>query len=60
MTNQQIWREKAEGTLEDIDLLAKHRKNHRLKLRDWFRLFYAIGAAIISISNSMEREAHKR
>jgi hypothetical protein len=46
-SQKQEWREKAEGSLEDIDYLHS---NKRFKLRHWYRLFWAIGAVLVSIS----------
>lgn len=48
---QQEWRETAEGTLEDLDYVIKKRK---LKIHDWYRLFWSIGAALVSISLAAE------
>lgn len=47
------WREKAEGTLENLDWISKHRK---LKLRDCYKILWAIGAALVSISYTNESE----
>lgn len=53
VSEKQKWREKSEGTLENI--LYAHGKR-KLKLKDWYLVFWAIGAALISISYGDDNE----
>lgn len=46
-TKMMIWKEKAEGTLDDIDCLQKKRG---YKFRDLLPTLWAIGAALMSLS----------
>lgn len=47
VSEKQKWREKAEGNLEDVLYTSTKR---RVKIKDWWRIFWAIGAALVSIS----------